>query len=131
MARSSSNASSRYLMHRDRPGVTVFLTDGSEHRHISATHDDRSESGARSCFYIATSYEVLPSGALAIVQSQVWEEGWPPLVNDDVRIVATYAPHQWARVIGTCEVDPHHDRFQAQRKILLDQQDAATASAQD
>ncbi len=43
----------RYFIHGNRPGVTVMLVDGPEHRHIAATHDDRSDAGARSCFHIA------------------------------------------------------------------------------
>ncbi len=116
-----------YRFHAHRHSVTVMLVDGSQHRHISANHDQRSDTGALSRLRIRTSYEVLRSGALAIIQSNTWED--PP--ENDVRIVATYAPHHWARATGTCEVDTHRDRSKADREEKLGQQRASARDARD
>ncbi len=57
-----------YRFDTRRPSVTVMLVDESQHRHISAKYHPRNVTGARPVF-ITASYEVLRSGALAIIRS--------------------------------------------------------------
>lgn len=112
-------AKAHHYFDRPQQGVLVELTAGGRHRYLQGEYQRHGDNGSGARFRFGSSYEVHPSGALAVIAWRVWSEGWPAGTNDTEEIVATYAPHQWSRVSGRCAVDPHREVMQQRNRETL------------
>lgn len=96
--------------------VVVTLPDGSVHTHQTASFrqtDDQGETTEQ--WQRVSSYEVLASGALAIVSRAEWSVGRVPAEGDSPAVVRVYAPQAWDQVSGTMEDDRHRAQASAAR----------------